>query len=249
MEHPRCTGDRIVSQQRQLPVRHVQQWGNAKRRHVDSNNGVPNGVSDDLRQLPEGCRLLRRGAVQTFVDTEGDIVWTQEYLRYRVGSSLHLDAISKVFAQIEGRGVQPDCQPPPTTTTTTTTIPGNTTTTTTTIPGSVCGGPRPGNCDFRIDRDTFSIPSGVNTFDITVSGEESRPACTWNVRRYLLDHGAAADRHGLRDRTPDAVQGGCQYHGAEIRPVHVQRIGIERGGQLPMEHSRRPVHSARPRAA
>ena len=27
---------------------------------------------------------LRRTAVQTFVDPEGDIVWTQEYLRYRL---------------------------------------------------------------------------------------------------------------------------------------------------------------------
>jgi hypothetical protein len=56
---------------------------------------------------------LRRGAVQSAVDVEGDIVWTQEYLRYRVTGCAHRDAIDKVMAQIDGRGVQPDCAPVP----------------------------------------------------------------------------------------------------------------------------------------
>ncbi|MGQ0733731.1 MAG: BACON domain-containing protein [Acidobacteriota bacterium] len=54
---------------------------------------------------------LRRPATQTAVDIEGDIVWTQEYLRYRVSSCSHLEAVDKVIAQIDGRGVQPDCTP------------------------------------------------------------------------------------------------------------------------------------------
>lgn len=53
---------------------------------------------------------LRRPATSTFVDVEGDIVWTQEYLRYRVSGCGHGDATARVFAQIEGRGVQPDCR-------------------------------------------------------------------------------------------------------------------------------------------
>jgi hypothetical protein len=52
---------------------------------------------------------LQRTPTATFVDVEGDIVWTQEYLRYRVNSCGHADAESKVFAQIDGQGVQPDC--------------------------------------------------------------------------------------------------------------------------------------------
>jgi hypothetical protein len=36
---------------------------------------------------------LRRSAVQSFVDIEGDIVWTQEYLRYRVNTCLHTDSV------------------------------------------------------------------------------------------------------------------------------------------------------------
>lgn len=53
---------------------------------------------------------LRRGATQTAVDNEGDVVWIQEYLRYRVNSCSHAVAIDKVLAQIDGRGVQPVCR-------------------------------------------------------------------------------------------------------------------------------------------
>ena len=35
---------------------------------------------------------LRRGSVASFVDIEGTIVWTQEYLRYRVNGCGHADA-------------------------------------------------------------------------------------------------------------------------------------------------------------
>lgn len=54
---------------------------------------------------------LRRPAGSSFVDVEGNIVWTQEYLRYRVSSCTHSIAQQKVFDQIDGRGVQPDCTP------------------------------------------------------------------------------------------------------------------------------------------
>jgi len=52
---------------------------------------------------------LRRQAVQTFVDQEGTIVWTQEYLRYRVNLCSHAAAVSAVMSQIDGRGIQPTC--------------------------------------------------------------------------------------------------------------------------------------------
>jgi hypothetical protein len=61
---------------------------------------------------------LRRPAGQTFVDAEGDVIWTQEYLRYRVSSCSHTVAVDKVMTQIGGAGVAPDCSatgPPPTT--------------------------------------------------------------------------------------------------------------------------------------
>jgi hypothetical protein len=52
---------------------------------------------------------LRRPASQTFVDVEGDIVWTQEYLRYRVSGCSHVTAQERVFSQIDGGGVAADC--------------------------------------------------------------------------------------------------------------------------------------------
>lgn len=52
---------------------------------------------------------LRRGASQSVVDMEGDVVWIQEYLRYRVNACSHAVAVDKVFAQIDGRGVQATC--------------------------------------------------------------------------------------------------------------------------------------------
>ena len=52
---------------------------------------------------------LRRPAVQTFVDQEGTIVWTQEYLRYRVNLCSHAVAVSAVMTQIAGRAAPPTC--------------------------------------------------------------------------------------------------------------------------------------------
>ena len=52
---------------------------------------------------------LRRGPGQSAVDNEGDVVWIQEYLRYRVNGCSHAVSIDKVFAQIDGRGVQALC--------------------------------------------------------------------------------------------------------------------------------------------
>lgn len=52
---------------------------------------------------------LRRSSVLTFVDQEGTVVWVQEYLRYRVNLCSHVDAIMRVFQQIDGFGIQPVC--------------------------------------------------------------------------------------------------------------------------------------------
>lgn len=52
---------------------------------------------------------LRRGAVMTSVDLEGDIVWTQEYLRYRVYQCSHQQAIDRVLAQIDGSPAAAAC--------------------------------------------------------------------------------------------------------------------------------------------
>jgi hypothetical protein len=52
---------------------------------------------------------LRRGTSSTCVDLEGSIVWTQEYLRYRVNACSHGVSVARVFDQIDGRGIGPVC--------------------------------------------------------------------------------------------------------------------------------------------
>ena len=58
----------------------------------------------DFRQLLEIKYEsgLRRSASTTFVDREGDVVWVQEYIRYRVNGCDHASAVQRVLAQIDG---------------------------------------------------------------------------------------------------------------------------------------------------
>jgi len=67
----------------------------------------PFAFRDELeRKYRDG---LRRSPSSTYVDLEGDIVWTQEYLRYRVNRCGHEAATRKVLDQIDGRGIAPTC--------------------------------------------------------------------------------------------------------------------------------------------
>jgi len=52
---------------------------------------------------------LRRSLLTSFVDSEGANVWLAQYLRFRVSGCDHLTAEAKVFVEIGGGGVQPDC--------------------------------------------------------------------------------------------------------------------------------------------
>jgi hypothetical protein len=52
---------------------------------------------------------LSRSPVPTSVDLEGAIVWTQEYLRYRVNACSHAIAVARVFQQIDGGPIGPVC--------------------------------------------------------------------------------------------------------------------------------------------
>jgi hypothetical protein len=45
---------------------------------------------------------LGRGLSTTYVDREGEVVWMQEYIRYRVNGCDHNTAIQRVFTQIDG---------------------------------------------------------------------------------------------------------------------------------------------------
>ena len=67
---------------------------------------------DFRRQLEtKYLQSLLRAPAPTFVDMEGSVIWTQEYLRYRVNECDHNSAVVKVNAQIDGGPVQPTCVP------------------------------------------------------------------------------------------------------------------------------------------
>lgn len=51
---------------------------------------------------PKYQNSLGRSATTTYVDREGEVVWIQEYLRYRVNGCDHATAMSRVLTQIDG---------------------------------------------------------------------------------------------------------------------------------------------------
>jgi hypothetical protein len=53
--------------------------------------------------------LRRSPSPQTYVDDEGDVIWTMEYLRYRLSGCEHQESITKIVDQINSRGVPRDC--------------------------------------------------------------------------------------------------------------------------------------------
>ena len=68
---------------------------------------------DFRRQLESKYQQFGRGFSQSTVDPEGGVIWTQEYLRYRVNSCDHPTSVQKVFSQIDGGGVAATCFVPP----------------------------------------------------------------------------------------------------------------------------------------
>jgi hypothetical protein len=72
----------------------------------------PRNESLDFRnQLEAEYRdVLHRSGSSTSVDIEGDIVWTQEYLRYRVNGCGHAVAVQDVLLQIDGFAAPPVCR-------------------------------------------------------------------------------------------------------------------------------------------
>jgi hypothetical protein len=72
----------------------------------------PRNETYDFRlELEEIYRVdLRRQQSDTRVDPEGDVVWIQEYLRYRLNGCSHPDAVGRTLLQVDGLGVQPVCR-------------------------------------------------------------------------------------------------------------------------------------------
>jgi hypothetical protein len=72
----------------------------------------PRDQSMDFRlQLETKYQQMGRSQQATFVDAEGSVIWTQEYMRYRVNQCDHTSALQKVFQQIDGGAVSTTCVP------------------------------------------------------------------------------------------------------------------------------------------
>lgn len=57
---------------------------------------------------------LNRSASTTAVDREGEVIWIQEYIRYRVSGCDHGTAVQRVMTQIDSGAAGPDCGSTPT---------------------------------------------------------------------------------------------------------------------------------------
>ena len=57
---------------------------------------------------------LNRSASTTAVDREGEVIWLQEYIRYRVSGCDHGTAVQRVMTQIDGGAAGTDCGATPT---------------------------------------------------------------------------------------------------------------------------------------
>src|SRR4030095_15236623 len=75
----------------------------------------PRNESFDFRNQLETTYQtgLRRTATPTYVDRECEVVWTQEYMRYRTNGCDHGSATQRVMAQIDGNPAGQVCGAPP----------------------------------------------------------------------------------------------------------------------------------------
>ena len=69
-------------------------------------------IAEFRRVLEARYRDIGVGPRGSFVDGQASAIWVSEYMWYRVSYCDHATATARVFAQAEGRGVQPVCAEP-----------------------------------------------------------------------------------------------------------------------------------------
>jgi hypothetical protein len=87
-------------------------YGTAPAPSVPAPAAVPRAESIDFRRAMEPVYRSRGRLTRTFVDIDASAIWMSEYFWYRVSYCDHATAMARVFAEIEGRGVQPLCAEP-----------------------------------------------------------------------------------------------------------------------------------------
>jgi len=70
-----------------------------------------NETLDFRHRLEAKYASMGRAGITTYVDLEGQVIWTQEYLRYRSNECSHDVAVQKVAAQIAGAPPSETCVP------------------------------------------------------------------------------------------------------------------------------------------
>ncbi|HYB95797.1 MAG TPA: hypothetical protein VEC39_12535 [Vicinamibacterales bacterium] len=160
-----------------------------------------NEAFDFRRQLETRYQQFGRGASQSTVDAEGGVIWTQEYLRYRVNHCDHTTAVQRVFTQVDGGGVPPTCFVPPcifTVSPRTQTVPASGGTFTATITRTS------GDCNFGVESldpsvtlDSGTTGTGTTTLTYTVrpnfgSARTSYIRVRWPNNSTLLEINQAA---------------------------------------------------------
>jgi hypothetical protein len=71
--------------------------------------GTRSEVVDMRRSLETKYQQMGRGLRSTAIDLEGEAIWFQQYLRYRLSGCDYATAVSKVFAMIDGGPEPANC--------------------------------------------------------------------------------------------------------------------------------------------
>ena len=94
---------------------------------------------------------LRAPPTTTYVDQPSEVLYTQEFVRYTQSGCSGASAYERVFVQIDGRGVEPDCTTPPPTVT----------------------------CAYGISPGTQSAPASGGGFSAAITAAPAE--CTWRL--------------------------------------------------------------------
>ncbi len=156
-------------------------------------------------QLEAKYQALNRPVQQTFVNREGEVVWTQEYLRYRANGCDHSTAVARVLSQIAGNPAGAICSAPPTT-------------------SAVSFPPRQDTFEFRRQLETTYAQLNVAATATLVDVEGS---AVW-LQEYLRYRTNACDHASAVEKVFAQIDGGPVAATCFVAPVEacLYRVGL-----------------------
>jgi hypothetical protein len=136
------------------------------------------------QDLERKYQQMGRGLTQTHVDIEGEVVWTQEYIRYRTNGCDHATAVQRVMAQIDGGAPGGVCGPPP--------------------EGVILFPPRQDSLDFRRQLETKYMQMGRG---LTGTSVDLEGAVIW-IQEYLRYRVNGCDHATAEQKVFSQIDGG-----------------------------------------